>query len=380
VSAVAPAATKVLVVGGGIGGLSAVIALRARGADVDLVELNPKWDVYGVGIIQPGNAIRALDALGVAEQAIAAGFAMDGDRFHLADGTVVADNEHPRVLGPDYPGLNGITRPRLHEILTGAVKRSGAKVALGVTVARIEPGPDGVEVELTDGRSAAYELVIGADGIHSAVRALAFPEAAEPQPSGQVVWRYNLPRPREVDKLWMFTGTDGKAGLVPLAEEEMYLLLIETPPPGVPVRPAPDQLAPLLRERLAEFGGIIAEQRELITDSDRVVYRPIETVWVEPPWHRGRVVLIGDAAHATSPHVGQGAAMAMEDALVLAEELSGRRPLAAALERFGERRYERVRTICEISTQIGRWEMDRVADADFVGLTIQSVVTTAAPI
>src|ERR1700685_3646052 len=115
-----PSDTRVLVVGGGIGGLSATIALRDRGVAVDVVELNPKWDVYGVGILQPGNAIRALDALGLADQAIAAGFALDGVGFLLADGRFLAANEHPRVLGPDYPGLNGITRPRLHEILTSA--------------------------------------------------------------------------------------------------------------------------------------------------------------------------------------------------------------------------------------------------------------------
>lgn len=123
--------------GGGIGGLSATIALRKRGIEVDVVESNPKWDVYGVGIIQPGNAIRALEQLGVADRAIAAGFAMDGDRFHTADGTVIADNEHPRVLGPGYPGINGITRPRLHEILTSTVTASGATVKLGVTVAEL---------------------------------------------------------------------------------------------------------------------------------------------------------------------------------------------------------------------------------------------------
>ena len=98
------AAARVLVVGGGIGGLSATIALRNRGVAVDVVESNPKWDVYGVGILQPGNAIRALDQLGLADRAIAVGFAMDGDRFHTADGTLIADNEHPRVLGPDYRG------------------------------------------------------------------------------------------------------------------------------------------------------------------------------------------------------------------------------------------------------------------------------------
>ena len=374
------AAARVLVVGGGIGGLSATIALRNRGVAVDVVESNPKWDVYGVGILQPGNAIRALDQLGLADRAIAVGFAMDGDRFHTADGTLIADNEHPRVLGPDYPGLNGITRPRLHEILTSTVKGSGANVKLGVTVAELRQSGVGVEVELTDGTSDRYDLVVGADGINSLVRSLVFPDAPAPRYTGQVVWRYNLPRPAEVDKLWMFAGTTSKAGLVPLSQDLMYVLLVEKPPEGAPLRPAPETLAETMRERLAPFGGIIAEQRELITDPDKVVYRPVEAVLVPPPWYRGRVVLIGDAAHATSPHVGQGGAMAMEDALVLAEEITANDLLAPALERFMERRFERVKTIVDISLQIGQWEIDEHHDADFVGLTIKSVMTTAAPI
>ena len=139
-------------------------------------------------------------------------------------------------------------------------------------------------------------------------------------------------------------------------------------------------LADVLRERLADFGGKIGELRDLITDSSKVVYRPIETVWVEPPWQRGRVTLLGDAAHATSPHVGQGAAMALEDSVVLAEELAAADDLREAFAAFGRRRYERVRTIVEISEQIAQWEIERVRDADFVGLTMKSVMVTAEPI
>jgi 2-polyprenyl-6-methoxyphenol hydroxylase-like FAD-dependent oxidoreductase len=373
-------AERVLVVGGGIGGLSTTIAMTARGLAVDVVELNPKWDVYGVGILQPGNAIRALDQLGLAHEAIAAGFAMDGDRFHLADGTLLADNEHPRLLGPEYPGLNGITRPRLHEILTSAVKRSGADVKLGVTVDTLEQADDGVTVTLTDGSRATYDLVVGADGINSQIRGRVFPEAPVPEYTGQVVWRYNLPRPPQVDKLWMFVGTEGKAGLVPLSADLMYLLLVEKPPADVSLRPPAAELASMLRERLAEFGGMIARQRELITDPEKVVYRPVEAVFVDPPWYRDRVVLIGDAAHATSPHVGQGAAMAMEDAIVLAEEVTENDDADRALAAFMERRFDRVRTIVDVSMQIGRWEIDKVHDADFLGLMEKAVTTTAAPI
>ena len=142
----------------------------------------------------------------------------------------------------------------------------------------------------------------------------------------------------------------------------------------------PDTLAEELRSRLTPFSGKIAEVRDLITDSSKVVYRPIETVWVDPPWQRGRVTLLGDAAHATSPHVGQGAAMALEDSVVLAEEVARTDDLQEAFAAFGRRRYERVRAIVEISEQIAQWEIERNREADFIGLTMKSVMVTAEPI
>jgi 2-polyprenyl-6-methoxyphenol hydroxylase-like FAD-dependent oxidoreductase len=370
-----------LVVGGGIGGLAATIALTGRGISVDLIERNPKWDVYGVGIIQPGNAIRALDALGVADEAIAAGYAMDGDRFSLADGTVIANNEYPRAAGPRYPSINGITRTKLHEILTSRVRRSGAGLRIGETVADLAQTADGVDVRFSDGTTRRYDLVIGADGIYSQIRQVAFPDAPKPAYTGQVVWRYNLPRPQDVDRLWMFAGKWRKAGFVPLGPDLMYLLLIESVDDPAQRLPA-DELAPILRERLSEFGGLMGQARELITDSDGVVYRPVEAVLVDRPWHSGRVALIGDAAHATSPHVGQGAAMALEDAIVLGQEIDAARSgdLQGALSRWMDRRFDRAKTICEISLQLGAWEVAGNENADFVGLTVQAVETASAPI
>jgi len=178
----------------------------------------------------------------------------------------------------------------------------------------------------------------------------------------------------------MYAGPESKAGMVPLAPDLMYLLYIETPGGETTPQIEPDTLAAELKARLAPFAGTIAEVRELITDSSKVVYRPIETVWVQPPWQRGRVTLLGDAAHATSPHVGQGAAMALEDSVVLAEELAATDDLQQAFDAFGRRRYERVRTIVEISEQIAQWEIEQRRDADFIGLTMKSVMVTAEPI
>jgi 2-polyprenyl-6-methoxyphenol hydroxylase-like FAD-dependent oxidoreductase len=369
---------RVLVVGGGIGGLSTAIALRQRGADVDVVEVNPKWDVYGVGIIQPANAIRALDALGLAEQAVAQGFAMKGSRFHDKDGNLLGEVPALDLLGPKYPPMNGITRPRLHAIFQEAVKKSGADIRLGVTVETV--GEDGAVV-CTDGRSGEYDLVVGADGIQSRVRSLVFPDAPTPEYTGQIVWRYNVPRPEGLDTLDMFVGSNGKAGFVPLARDLMYVLYIEAVPADR-VRMSEDRLAETFRERLAEFGGPVAAVRDrYITDPAKVVVRPVESLLVPTPWHRGRVVLVGDAAHATSPHVGQGGAMAIEDAVVLAEEVTSG-DVDTALERYVERRYPRCREIWEISRQIGVWEIEHTPppEADFVGLTMKSVHVTAAPV
>ena len=372
---------SVLVVGGGIGGLSSTIALRRAGvARVEIVEANPAWDVYGVGIIQPGNAIRAMAQLGLADQCVAQGHPMDGSRSHDIDGRILADIDFERPAGVELPVMNGLTRPRLHKILQDAALASGASVRTGVTFTALTQREDGVSAAFTDGTSGDYDLVIGADGIKSAVRAAAFPQAPRPEFFGQIVWRYNLPRFPDLARLWMFDGTRGRAGFVPLAPDLMYILLIEAADdPDTAALPA-DRLAEIMREHLAEFGGPVAAVRDQITDSAKVVVRPVETVLVEPPWHRGRIVLIGDAAHATTPHLGQGAAQAIEDGIVLAEELARGPSVEKALERFVTRRYERCKIVIDGSSQIGRWEMEGRHDVDYAGTIKRLTDAVAAPI
>jgi len=352
------AAQRVLVVGGGIGGLSSTIALRHAGFEVEVVERNPAWDVYGVGILQPGNALRALHRLGLAEEAVAHGHAMYGDTTWLADGTtLLADHDWPALVEGLPPG-NGITRPRLHHILQSHTLDSGAAVRTGVTFSAIEQRDDGVQVTFTDDSSGFYDLLVGADGLHSQVRATVFGTDHEATYTGQVCWRYNLPRIKGLDKIRMYLGETASAGFCPLSADLMYMLTVEKPPPGAPIRLPVEGCAAVYRERIASFGGPIAEHRELIVDDEAVVYRPVEKVLVPAPWHRGRVVLIGDAAHATTPHCGQGAAQAIEDGIVLTEELQRAGVLSDALQAFSARRFERCKRIVEGSEMIGRWEQD----------------------
>jgi 2-polyprenyl-6-methoxyphenol hydroxylase-like FAD-dependent oxidoreductase len=175
----------------------------------------------------------------------------------------------------------------------------------------------------------------------------------------------------------MFNGSFGRAGFVPLAPDLMYLLLIEK----ADGRPSGANLAELMRERLAEYGGPIGEVRDQITDDAQVVVREVETILVPKPWYRGRVVLIGDAAHATSPHVGQGAAQAIEDAVVLAEELASGGSLDEALRAFVERRFERCKIVVEGSKQIGDWEKQGATlHPDYPGTVERITNAVAAPL
>jgi 2-polyprenyl-6-methoxyphenol hydroxylase-like FAD-dependent oxidoreductase len=371
---------KVLVVGGGIGGLSTTLALRREGFEVDVVERDPGWGVYGVGIIQPGNALRALDRLGLAEACVDAGHPIRGDRTWLADGeTAIAAHDWPPLVEHLPPG-NGLTRPKLHEILTSRTLESGADVRTGVTFSEVATADDHVEVTFTDSERRQYDLVVGADGLYSKVREVLFGSEPRPRFTGQVCWRYNLPRVEGLEEIWMWFGPDGSAGFVPLGEDLMYILTIETPIPDWRAAIDREGASAVYRRRLASFAGPVATVREQIVEDDAVVVRPIENIIVPAPWHRGRIVLVGDAAHGATPHCGQGAAQAIEDGIVLAEELAKDLPVTEALEAFTARRYQRCRAIVEGSERVGQWEQDHSLPIDPDATRNAVLMAASAPI
>uniref|UniRef100_A0AAU3GTH6 FAD-dependent monooxygenase n=1 Tax=Streptomyces sp. NBC_01401 TaxID=2903854 RepID=A0AAU3GTH6_9ACTN len=374
----------VLIVGGGIGGLSTAIALRNADYDVDVVEIQEDLhsSVYGVGIIQPMNALRALDAIGCAEACMAVGYSAGAwGRMLDVDGTPVLDMPGARIPGSRLPPMNGLTRPQLHKVLIDKALETGVTIEYRKTFTELRDGPGGVEVEYTDGTRGTVDFVVGADGVYSKVRPYVLDEDIKPVYLGQSAFRLNIPREPEIDRIILQHGPEGLAGFVPIGPDLAYLFYNITWEEGRWLDQ--DRMADELRERMAPFGGLAGRVRDAyIKDSSDIVFRPEEWLIAPAPWHRGRIVLIGDAVHAVTPHLGQGAAQAIEDGIVLAESLASHAGHEEAFTDYTERRYERCKLIVESSRAIGEYEMDPALHPDFdhAGLTQHVLESMVRPI
>jgi 2-polyprenyl-6-methoxyphenol hydroxylase-like FAD-dependent oxidoreductase len=367
---------QILIVGGGIGGLSSAIALGNAGHRVTVIERDPDWTVYGVGIIQQSNVLRAAQQLGILDGYLAAGIGFDAVEIFIPSGQKVARIPgHP--VAPGLPVNLGIGRPALHKLLGDSAIASGAQVRLGITADRIDDTGDAVDVTFSDGSSARYDLVIAADGVYSTTRAQLLPDAQAPQFTGQGVWRYNFARPADLDALQVYNGPTG-VGLVPISADLMYMY-VTSPEPDNPRYPA-QGLAAAMRAKLAGTAPAIQALAEQITDDAGVVYRPLEAMLVTGPWHRGRVVLLGDAVHATTPHLGQGAGMAIEDSVVLAEEIARADTPQAAFAAFRARRFERCRYIVEQSLAICHGQIGKGPPVDNAQATAEMFAVVSQPI
>jgi 2-polyprenyl-6-methoxyphenol hydroxylase-like FAD-dependent oxidoreductase len=350
------AAQRILIIGGGFSGMAAAIQLRKLGAAIDLVEIDPGWRSYGAGISLNGATLRALRTLGVLDAFLQQGSATDGVRLCLPHGPQVAELPTPRIAGAEVPGSGGILRPVLARILAEATRASGAQVHLGGTFTAIEQDAEGVAVVFTDGQRRRYDLVIGADGLYSKVREAVFPSAPKPRYCGQAVWRAVLPRPPEIETATMWLGPQVKPGVNPVSQTEMYLFLTEPRPSNDHVDPA--SFVDTLRALLADFPApALRHIREQIGPDSQIVFRPLEALLLPRPWSSGRVVLIGDTVHATTPHLAAGACIGIEDALVLAEELGRSAHVHDALAAFEQRRWERCRMVVENSARLGEIEV-----------------------
>jgi 2-polyprenyl-6-methoxyphenol hydroxylase-like FAD-dependent oxidoreductase len=359
-----------LIVGGGFAGMSLAIRMRAVGWSVDLIEVDPQWRVYGAGISITGPTYRACRRLGIVDEVIAQGYGSDESvRICAPNGRVVAEVP-AQPIEPGLPCNGGIMRPKLHDIMSSRTRASGANVRLGVTLNSIVESERAVAARTSDGKTKSYDLVVAADGVFSKTRGLVFPEAAGPRYTGQYCWRLVAERPPEIDGVHFYMAGPVTAGLTPTSRTQMYMFLLQAEPSKAWIDETTQWQR--LKELMAPFSGLLGKLRDGLSASSEIVCRPLEAILLPRPWHRGRVLLVGDAVHATTPHLASGAGIAIEDSLVLSEELANASDVPEALERFEARRWERCRLVVENSVRIGEMEQTHADPAALKQLMAES--------
>jgi 2-polyprenyl-6-methoxyphenol hydroxylase-like FAD-dependent oxidoreductase len=361
------AVRKVLVVGAGISGLAASVLLAQAGIAVEVIEAEATIGSLGSGITLQGNALRILRQLGVWDEVQARGYAFDTLGLRTPDGHLMVEMADARTGGPDLPATLGMGRPDLSAILARAAGSAGVTLRPATTVERLETVGSAVEVEFSDHRSDRYDVVIGADGLRSSIRAL-LGITTGPQPTGLGIWRLHAQRPESITRTELiYGGSCYIAGYCPTGPSTCYAYLVD----GIRPRhemPAPEDYAKFMHDLALDYHGAWDDLRAQMDDPANVNYTRFEWHVLDDPWHRGRVVLIGDAAHSCPPTLAQGAAMGLEDASVLAQLLIEGDDAPAALAELSHRRVDRVRAVVEASVQLGQWMLDHTPDADVPGL------------
>jgi 2-polyprenyl-6-methoxyphenol hydroxylase-like FAD-dependent oxidoreductase len=325
---------RILIVGGGIAGLTLATALHRHGFEAELVERSTTWPATGAGIFLHANGIRVLRALGVGEAVEQAGAVVRHWGFFDRQSEVLCDTDLEELWGGVGPCI-GITRPRLQQaLLAGA---AAIPCRLDTLVTSLTQDEHRVQVGFSDGSTGEYDLVVGADGIYSTVRRLAI-GSVTPGYTGLTIWRSLAPtRSRGVTNFMLLLGEGCFFGQIPMGDGHTYGF------GGVGQSRSPDPLEgrlERLRQRFAAFGGPVQEYLTSLSCDEQIHCGPVELVKLDR-WHSGRVVLIGDAAHAGPPTMAEGGCMAMEDACVLAEVLRCADTVESALDTYVARRRPR---------------------------------------
>ncbi len=314
---------RVLVIGGGIAGTATALGLHKAGLDVTVCEAHPDTaEDLGAFLTLASNGMRALAELDATAAVTAVGFPLTSLRLLDSEG---AEITHVPLGESDDPALRYrcLRRGELNAALQGEAVRRGIRLRHGTRLVALTDGPDGVTARFADGTTATADLLIGADGLHSTVRRLLLPEA-RPRYAGQRVYYGHTgtaPVPAPDGAITMVRGSATAFGYTASPAGRTYWFARaggDPLPAGAPAAPSAvlrAQLLPLLRADATPAAGLVEP-----ADGAIMVINAMEMP-LGTPWHTGRVLLVGDAAHAASPATGQGASMALEDAVVLAKAL-----------------------------------------------------------
>lgn len=360
------AVNRVAIAGSGAAALAAAIQLADAGVEVDVLELKPELSALGSGITLQGNSLRAFDQLGIWERVRAQGYPFEGLNLRAPGpgAPIVAELPDVKTGGPDYPAAMGMYRPDLAQIMLDRAREAGARVHFASEVTGLAQDADGVEVQVNGEPAGRYDLLIGADGLNSTVRELIGIET-KPEPTGMGIWRAFVQRPAEVVRSELYYGGPVYiAGYTPTGEASMYAILVERAQDRTGL--SDEEATRIMIEESMAYDGPWNSIRESLREGGaRVNYTWFTQHIVAEPWNRGRVVIIGDAAHSCPPTIAQGAAQALEDALVLTELLLAAPALEQSVwDAFHARRLPRARAVVEASVQLGQWQIDGDRDAD----------------
>ena len=331
---------RVLIVGAGMAGLTLAISLRRQGLTPDIVERQPAWPVHGAGIYLVGNAMRALDSLQLADEVLKNGSTIQTQTLLNARGRQLAVIDTVSVWAKCGPCV-GIRRAGLQSILVKAL--GDARVQFGTSVTALAQRQDSAAVTLNDGSEHVYDLVVGADGVRSSIRSHLFGNA-KPRFCGQVGWRFLVKCPPSITGWTLFSGHRGVFLFIPVGGGQAYCYA-----DAVVDKPFEDPLEgrlERLRSRFASYASPVPEALAELQSSEQIHFGAIEDI-LQEPWGAGNVLLIGDAAHATSPNMASGAAMAFEDSLILSNLIASGRGVAQVLSGYTDQRLNRVRWVHE---------------------------------
>ena len=378
---------RVAVVGAGVAGLASAIRLADAGVHVDLYEAQPELNPSGSGITLQGNALRIFDHLGIWDDLRTHGYPFDGLKLRAPgpEAAVVADLPDVKTGGPDYPACMGMYRPDLARVMLARAEAVGVALHFGSTVTGLEQRGETAQLQVGGDAVGPFDLVIGADGLHSAVRSFIGIDV-EPVRNGMGIWRASVARPPEVSSSELYYGGPVYiAGYTPTSEDTLYAFLVERAQDRDGL--SNDERVQIMIEESAAYGGPWNDiRRSLATGGAEVNYTRFTSHLVTSAWNRGSTVIIGDAAHSCPPTIAQGAAQSLEDAYVLTELLLGNATDDAPAgihdglwTEFRNRRLPRAQAVVDASVRLAEWQLDGDTEADSGGLIFDVALTMAEP-
>jgi 2-polyprenyl-6-methoxyphenol hydroxylase-like FAD-dependent oxidoreductase len=340
---------KVSIIGAGIGGLTLAIALQKKGIEVEIFEATPAFKKVGAGIVLAINAMQIYQRLGLAQKLKASGNCLEKMAITDAKLTIMAGNE--LAYFEEKYALNNVAihRATLHEILLSELHN--VPLNLNKKLKKIEEKEEGIQLEFLDGSRHKADFVIGADGIHSGVRQSIFPQAKE-RFAKQICWRGVLPF--KLEKGMEYTmreawGRGHRFGIVPIGNNQVYWFACASYQKNAEATFKEVDLS----ELFSNFNPLVAQIIKA-TPTNQIIKAELSDLEILKTWHKGKVCLMGDAAHATTPNMGQGANQAIESAWVLAESLANEADYKTAFENYQSIRQAKVNQIIKTSWQIGQ--------------------------